>query len=38
MYEIAIPIGNRDNNQHRYNENLRLQNLWDGIAAPISEN
>ncbi|MEO8050371.1 MAG: M20/M25/M40 family metallo-hydrolase [Acidobacteriota bacterium] len=28
---IAIPIGNHDNNQHSYNENLRLQNLWDGI-------
>jgi acetylornithine deacetylase/succinyl-diaminopimelate desuccinylase-like protein len=29
--EIGIPIGNHDNNQHSYNENLRLQNLWDGI-------
>jgi acetylornithine deacetylase/succinyl-diaminopimelate desuccinylase-like protein len=28
---IGIPIGNHDNNQHSYNENLRLQNLWDGI-------
>ena len=28
---IVIPIGNHDNNQHTYNENLRLQNLWDGI-------
>jgi acetylornithine deacetylase/succinyl-diaminopimelate desuccinylase-like protein len=28
---IVIPIGNHDNNQHSYNENLRLQNLWDGI-------
>ena len=28
---IAIPIGNHDNNQHSYNENLRIQNLWDGI-------
>jgi len=28
---IVIPIGNQDNNQHSYNENLRLQNLWDGI-------
>ena len=28
---ILIPIGNHDNNQHSYNENLRLQNLWDGI-------
>jgi acetylornithine deacetylase/succinyl-diaminopimelate desuccinylase-like protein len=31
MHEIGIPIGNHDNNQHSYNENLRLQNLWDGI-------
>jgi hypothetical protein len=26
-----VPIGNHDNNQHRFDENLRLQNLWDGI-------
>ena len=31
MTEIGIPIGNHDNNQHSYNENLRLQNLWDWI-------
>jgi acetylornithine deacetylase/succinyl-diaminopimelate desuccinylase-like protein len=29
--EIGIPIANHENNQHSYNENLRLQNLWDGI-------
>jgi acetylornithine deacetylase/succinyl-diaminopimelate desuccinylase-like protein len=28
---IVIPIANHDNNQHSFNENLRLQNLWDGI-------
>jgi acetylornithine deacetylase/succinyl-diaminopimelate desuccinylase-like protein len=28
---IIIPMGNHDNNQHSYDENLRLQNLWDGI-------
>jgi acetylornithine deacetylase/succinyl-diaminopimelate desuccinylase-like protein len=28
---IIIPIGNHDNNQHSYDENVRLQNLWDGI-------
>ena len=28
---IIIPIGNHDNNQHSSNENLRIQNLWDGI-------
>jgi acetylornithine deacetylase/succinyl-diaminopimelate desuccinylase-like protein len=26
-----LPIANHDNNQHGANENLRLQNLWDGI-------
>jgi acetylornithine deacetylase/succinyl-diaminopimelate desuccinylase-like protein len=28
---IILPIANHDNNQHAENENLRLQNLWDGI-------
>jgi acetylornithine deacetylase/succinyl-diaminopimelate desuccinylase-like protein len=28
---IGLPIANHDNNQHAGNENLRLQNLWDGI-------
>ena len=28
---IGIPIVNHDNNQHAANENIRLQNLWDGI-------
>jgi len=28
---IVFPIANHDNNQHAANENLRLQNLWDGI-------
>lgn len=31
MRSIGIPIGNHDNNQHSFNENLRIQNLWDGI-------
>ena len=30
---ITIPIANYDNNQHAENENLRLQNLWDGIET-----
>jgi acetylornithine deacetylase/succinyl-diaminopimelate desuccinylase-like protein len=30
---IGIPIVNHDNNQHAANENLRLQNLWDGIET-----
>lgn len=28
---ITVPIANHDNNQHSFNENLRLENLWDGI-------
>ena len=28
---IGVPIANYDNNQHSANENIRLQNLWDGI-------
>lgn len=30
-HTIVIPIANHDSNQHSFNENLRLQNLWDGI-------
>lgn len=30
---VIAPIVNHDNNQHGANENLRLQNLWDGIEA-----
>ncbi|MBT8449445.1 MAG: peptidase dimerization domain-containing protein, partial [Gammaproteobacteria bacterium] len=30
---IIFPVANHDNNQHGRNENLRLQNLWDAIAA-----
>ncbi len=29
--QIGVPIVNHDNNQHSSNENLRIQNLWDGI-------
>jgi len=28
---VGVPIVNHDNNQHGANENLRIQNLWDGI-------
>jgi acetylornithine deacetylase/succinyl-diaminopimelate desuccinylase-like protein len=28
---IVLPIVNHDNNQHAANENLRLENLWDGV-------
>ena len=30
---ISVPIANYDNNQHAENENLRIQNLWDGIET-----
>jgi acetylornithine deacetylase/succinyl-diaminopimelate desuccinylase-like protein len=30
---ITIPIVNHDNNQHSANENIRLQNLWNGIET-----
>ena len=30
---IIIPIANHDNNQHGHNENIRIQNLWDGIET-----
>lgn len=28
---VTVPIVNHDNSQHAANENLRVQNLWDGI-------
>jgi len=30
---IHLPIANYDDNQHAADENLRLQNLWDGIET-----
>ncbi|MFL5579240.1 MAG: M20/M25/M40 family metallo-hydrolase [Gemmatimonadaceae bacterium] len=30
---LVVPIVNYDNNQHAANENLRMQNLWDGIES-----
>lgn len=30
---VTVPIVNHDNNQHAANENLRLQNLFDGIQV-----
>jgi len=30
---IVVPIANHDNNQHTFNENIRIQNLWDGIEV-----
>jgi acetylornithine deacetylase/succinyl-diaminopimelate desuccinylase-like protein len=30
---ITVPIANYDNNQHAANENIRVQNLWEGIET-----
>jgi acetylornithine deacetylase/succinyl-diaminopimelate desuccinylase-like protein len=30
-HTITVPIANHDNSQHSFNENIRIQNLWDGI-------
>jgi acetylornithine deacetylase/succinyl-diaminopimelate desuccinylase-like protein len=30
---VGLPIVNHDNNQHAANENVRVQNLWDGLEA-----
>jgi hypothetical protein len=30
---VSVPVVNHDNNQHAANENLRIQNLWDGIET-----
>ena len=30
---ISVPIANHDDNQHTFNENIRIQNLWDGIEV-----
>jgi len=30
---LSVPIANYDNNQHAENENIRIQNLWDGIET-----
>jgi acetylornithine deacetylase/succinyl-diaminopimelate desuccinylase-like protein len=32
VHIVIVPIANYDDNQHAENENLRLQNLWDGIV------
>jgi acetylornithine deacetylase/succinyl-diaminopimelate desuccinylase-like protein len=37
---VGLPIVNHDDNQHAADENLRLQNLWEGIetyAAMMAE-
>ncbi|MBV9991037.1 MAG: M20/M25/M40 family metallo-hydrolase [Alphaproteobacteria bacterium] len=30
---VGLPVANHDDNQHAANENIRLQNVWDGIDA-----
>ena len=32
-HTITVPIANYDDNQHTANENLRLQNLWNGVET-----
>jgi acetylornithine deacetylase/succinyl-diaminopimelate desuccinylase-like protein len=32
-HTIEVPIANHDDNQHTFNENIRIQNLWDGIEV-----
>ena len=33
MIRTGLPIANHDNNQHGANENVRIQNIWDGIET-----
>ncbi len=33
---LVVPIANHDDHQHTFDENLRLQNLWDAIALMAS--
>jgi acetylornithine deacetylase/succinyl-diaminopimelate desuccinylase-like protein len=30
-HTVIVPMANHDDNQHSFNENLRIQNLWNGI-------
>lgn len=30
---LTVPVANYDSNQHGENENIRIQNLWDGIES-----
>jgi acetylornithine deacetylase/succinyl-diaminopimelate desuccinylase-like protein len=32
-HTITVPIANYDNNQHAADENIKLQNLWDGVET-----
>ncbi len=32
-HTVTVPIANYDDNQHAANENLRLQNLWNGVET-----
>ena len=33
VHTITVPIANYDNNRHSANENIRMQNLWNGIET-----
>ena len=33
---VGLPVSNHDDNQHAANENIRLQNVWDGIDMYVA--
>jgi acetylornithine deacetylase/succinyl-diaminopimelate desuccinylase-like protein len=33
---ITVPIANHDNNQHAENENIRIQNIWNGVETYVA--
>lgn len=33
---LTVPVANHDNNQHAENENIRIQNLWDGLETYVA--
>jgi acetylornithine deacetylase/succinyl-diaminopimelate desuccinylase-like protein len=36
VHTIVVPMANHDDNQHSFNENIRIQNLWEGIELMAS--
>ena len=33
---VTVPVANHDNNQHAENENIRIQNIWNGIETYVA--
>lgn len=33
---ISVPVANHDNNQHAENENIKIQNIWNGIDTYLA--